>query len=75
MSKVVLTLALAASALLAQAPSSGRLVRLYPVATDANGEPITDLTPADFKIVDQNKPETILSFHKPDHDLAPSKDV
>jgi len=61
---------MAASGLLAQAPSPGRLARLNPIAVDANGQPVTDLTADDFKIVDQNKPEAILAFHKPDHDLA-----
>ena len=55
MLRVVFTLALAASGLLAQAPTPGRLVRLYPVAFDANGQPVTDLTADDFKIVDQTK--------------------
>jgi VWFA-related protein len=40
-------------------------MRLYPVALDATGAPVTDLTAADFKILDQGKPETIFSFHKP----------
>jgi VWFA-related protein len=41
-------------------------MHLYPVALDASGQPVTDLTAADFKIVDQGKPETIFAFHKPD---------
>lgn len=57
--------ALTASGLLAQAPGPPPLVRLYPVALDVNGQPVTDLTAADFKIVDQGKPETILFFRKP----------
>jgi hypothetical protein len=32
---------------------------------------VTDLTAADFKIVDQGKPETILAFEKPAADPAP----
>jgi len=75
MSRVVFTLAMAASALLAQAPEPGPLVRLYPVVVDANGQPVTDLTADDFKIVDQSKPETIFAFHKAGHDLGASKDV
>ena len=75
MSKVVLTLALAASGLLAQAPTPGPLVRLYPVAVDANGQPVTDLTADDFKIVDQTKAETILAFHKPRNEPAAPHDV
>jgi len=55
-----------ASALLAQAPAlPPPLLRLYPVALDASGQPVTDLTAADFKIVDQGKPQTIFAFHKP----------
>jgi VWFA-related protein len=65
MSKIVFSLALAASGLLAQAPAPGPLVRLYPVAFDAGGQPVTDLTADDFKIVDQNKAEPVLTFHKP----------
>jgi VWFA-related protein len=65
MAKIIFTLALAASGLLAQAPMPGPLVHLYPVALDASGQPVTDLTADDFKIVDQNKPQTIFTFHKP----------
>jgi VWFA-related protein len=59
------TIALAASALLAQAPAPAPLIHLYPVALDASGQPVTDLTAADFKIVDQGKPETVFAFRKP----------
>ncbi len=58
-------IALAASGLLAQAPGPPVLMHLHPVALDASGQPVTDLTAADFKIVDQGKPETIFAFHKP----------
>jgi VWFA-related protein len=75
MSKVVFTLALAASGLLAQAPTPGPLVRLYPVALDASGQPVTDLTADDFKIVDQTKAQTILAFHKPRNEPAVPHDV
>src|ERR1035438_2157205 len=70
MSRVIFTLALAASGLLAQAPTPGPLVRLYPVALDASGQPVTDLTADDFKIVDQNKAQTIFTFHKPRNEPA-----
>jgi VWFA-related protein len=75
MSRVVFTLVLAASGLLAQAPAPGPLVRLYPTAVDASGQPVTDLTADDFKIVDQTKPETILAFHKPGHEPSASHDI
>jgi len=75
MSRVVFAVVWAASGLLAQAPTAGRLVRLSPVAVDANGQPVTDLAADDFKIVDQNKPETIFAFHKPGHELAAPGDV
>jgi VWFA-related protein len=65
MSRIVFTLVCAASALLAQAPEPGPLVRLYPVAVDVSGQPVNDLTADDFKIIDQNKVETIFAFHKP----------
>ena len=75
MSRVVITLALAAGGLLAQAPTPGPLIRLYPVALDAGGQPVTDLTADDFKITDQNKPETIFAFRKPRTEAAPKLDV
>ena len=75
MSKIFFALALAASGLLAQAPTPGPLVRLYPVALDANGQPVTDLTADDFKIVDQTKAQTILAFHKPRNEPAVPHDV
>jgi VWFA-related protein len=65
MRQVIFALALAASGLLAQAPTPGPLVHLYPIAVDADGKPVTDLTAADFKIVDQGKAETIFTFHQP----------
>src|SRR5579871_6373276 len=63
------TALLAASGLVAQ--NTTPLVRLYPVALDVNGQPVTDLTAADFKIVDQGKPQTIFSFRKPAGPDAP----
>jgi VWFA-related protein len=75
MSRTVFALAWAASALLAQAPAPGPLVRLYPVALDASGQPVTDLTADDFKIVDQNKSQTILAFHKPRNEPAVKLDT
>ena len=45
-------------------------MRLNPLAVDADGRPVTDLTADDFKITDQNKPETIFAFHKPGHEQA-----
>src|ERR1039458_3658011 len=65
MRKVVFTLALAASGLLAQAPTPGPRARLDPVVLDASGQPVTDLTADDFKIVDQNKAQTIFTFRQP----------
>ncbi len=65
MTRLILTAVLGMCGLLAQDQAQGPLIRLYPVAVDANGQPVTDLTAADFKVVDQNKPETILTFHKP----------
>jgi hypothetical protein len=75
MSRTVFALALAAFGLLAQAPAPGPLVRLYPVAFDANGQPVTDLTADDFKILDQTKAQTILAFHRPRNEPAAPHDV
>ena len=65
MSRIVFTLAFAASGLLAQAPTPGPQIRLSAVALDAGGQPVTDLTADDFKIVDQNKAQTIFFFREP----------
>ena len=65
-SSTLLTATLTASALLAQAPGPPVLVHLYPAAIDASGQPVTDLTAADFKIADENKPESVYFFRKPD---------
>jgi VWFA-related protein len=59
------TIALAASGLLAQVQAPAPLIHLHPVALDASGQPVTDLTAGDFKIVDQTKSQTIFAFHKP----------
>ena len=67
MGRVLLALTLTACGLLAQAPSTARLVRLSAEAVDANGQPVTDLTADDFKIADQNKAETVFAFFKPGH--------
>lgn len=75
MLRVVCILALAASALLAQNPAPGPLVRLYPVALDTNGQTVTDLTADDFKIADQSKAQTILFFHKPLNEPAAPHDI
>jgi VWFA-related protein len=60
---------------LAQAPTPGPLIRLYPVAVDAAGQPVTDLTADDFKVTDQSKPETIFAFRQPNTAAAPKLDV
>jgi VWFA-related protein len=65
MSRIIFALAFAASGLLAQAPTPGPQIRLSAVALDAGGQPVTDLTADDFKIVDQNKAQTIFFFHEP----------
>jgi len=75
MSRTVFTLVLAAFGLMAQAPAPGPLVRLYPVAFDANGQPVTDLTADDFKILDQTKAQTVLAFHKPRNEPTAPHDV
>lgn len=72
MSKLICTLALTASGLLAQAPAPPPLIRLSPVALDASGKPVTDLTSSDFKIFDQGKPATILFFRRPSVESAGS---
>src|ERR1019366_1858989 len=64
------TIALAACGLLAQVPAPPPLIRLYLVALNASGQPVTDLTAADFKIVNQTKSQTTFPFHKPAIELA-----
>jgi len=75
MVRILLALTLAVCGLLAQAPTTARLVRLSADAVDANGQPVTDLTADDFKIVDQNKPETVFAFFKPGHGQAAPTDA
>ena len=50
-------------------------MHLYPVALDASGQPVTDLTADDFKIVDQNKAQTIYTFHGPRNEPAAKLDL
>jgi VWFA-related protein len=75
MCRVLLALTLTTCGLLAQAPTTGRLVRLSAEAVDANGEAVSDLTADDFKIADQNKPETVFAFFKPGHAQAAPADA
>ena len=68
---------LAASSLSAQQPSAGtRNVALNVVALDSQGNPVEDLTAADFQVSDQGKPQRIVSFVSnpdPKQLSAPSK--
>ena len=63
---IFVTFAMTAPALLADGGSLPVLMHLNPVVLDASGQPVTDLTAADFKIVDNGKAESIYFFHKPD---------
>lgn len=67
---LVCAIVLAASTLLAQAPAPAPLIHLYPTALDLSDQPVTDLTSADFKITDDNKPQTILFFRRPSAERA-----
>jgi VWFA-related protein len=58
--KLICSLALAASVLLAQAPSG--LVRLSVTALDSGGEPVQDLKAGDFQVSDEGKPQRIVFF-------------
>jgi len=60
--KLIGSLALAASALLAQAPSS--LVRISVAAVDSGGQPVEDLKAADLQVSDQGKAEQIVFFRR-----------
>src|SRR5450432_1691074 len=64
--KLICSVALAASALLAQAPAPNAappsLVRLSVAAVDNAGDPVTDLKMDDVQVSDQAKPQRILSF-------------
>ncbi len=65
-SKLVCGLALAASALFAQAPTfspPGTLVHMNVTALDGN-EPVGDLSATDLSATDQGKPETLLFFRR-----------
>jgi VWFA-related protein len=72
MPKLIITLALTAFTLLAQSAAPPALMRLDPVVLDAGGQPVTDLTAADFKIVDDSKPQNVLFFRKPVTGPAPA---
>ena len=63
--RVVFSLALTSCALFGQA-ASPVLVRLSASATDASGQPATDLTADDFKVTDQGKPGRIVLFRRID---------
>jgi VWFA-related protein len=68
--KLICSLALGASVLLAQAPSG--LVRLNVTALDSSSEPIEDLKASDFQISDQGKSQKIVfSRHNPTAPAAP----
>ena len=58
-------LLLAASEVLAQVAPPPPLVRLFPLALDAGGRPVTDLAADEFKIADQNKAQSIFAYRKP----------
>jgi VWFA-related protein len=53
---------LVASSLSAQPSAGTRNVALNVVALDSQGNPVPDLTPADFQVSDQGKPQRIISF-------------
>ena len=53
--------ALVASGLVAQTQGPPVLICLWRSA----GQPVTDMTAGDFKIVDQGKPQAIFAFHRP----------
>jgi len=48
----------------APAPAPATLVKLNVAAADAKGQPVLDLSAADFRILDNGKPQTIASFHR-----------
>lgn len=54
-----------ANGLWGQVAAPPPLVHLYPVALGSKGQPVTDLTAADFKIADQGKSQTIFLFRRP----------
>jgi VWFA-related protein len=60
--KLICSLTLAASVLLAQAPSS--LIRLSVSALDSGGQPVEDLKAADFQVTDQGKAQPIVFFRR-----------
>ena len=46
------------------APQSGGLVRLFALATDSQGQVVSDLTRDDFIVLDDNKPQNVELFEK-----------
>lgn len=66
--RVAAGLALALCALRADAPDL-RLIDLNVIAVDKGGQPITDLTAADFEVTDAGKPRAIAFFHHQDDSL------
>jgi VWFA-related protein len=66
---VLSLLAFAAAAALSQDKPEPKLVNLNVVATDNRGQPVDDLTAADFQITDGGKPQKIVFFRHKDSKL------
>jgi VWFA-related protein len=65
----LITCLVAAGPLLADGES--QLVNLNVIAVDSHGEPVTDLTSADFQVTDAGKPQRIIFFRDYDSKLSP----
>jgi VWFA-related protein len=78
---VLFLLALGTISLPAQAPSSATLrvdtqiVLLDVAVTDANGKPVLDLRPDEFRITEKNVPQAIASFEAPSAHTLPAADA
>jgi VWFA-related protein len=52
-----------------------QIVLLDVSVTDANGKPVTDLRPEEFRITEKNVPQTIASFEPPSAHILPAADA
>ena len=54
---------------------TSQIVILDVTVTDANGKPVNDLQPAEFRITEKGAPQTIMSFEPPAAHMLPPADL